>query len=258
MHPLAVGLLVRSLVVFFVIEGCIKADAVLPMGGAVFSVPSVGQWDCAELGRFANEYLFGKTVVIVPDADWTSNAAVINQARLCENRLRQFAVRDTHVAAPPPTLGRAKTKGVDDFIGAGGQLDDLLVIDHEPPSGVYEFMVKHWSMRSDCARRNTEVLAAMANYVGPDGVLEAPLTTVARVMNVNTMRVSRAVRDLVDLGAVRVEGDLSTRRSWFSGRHEWAEKPSIVLAPELRPKTKTPQALSDVLGGPIHQEPPAA
>ena len=257
-HPLAVDLLVRSSVVFFVIEGCIKADAVLADGGAVFSVPSVSLWDCVELGRFANEYLVGKTVVIVPDADWASNDAVINQARLCENRLRQFAVKDTHVAAPPPTLGKARTKGVDDFIGAGGHLEDLIVIDHEPPRGLYEYVIRQWSFRRDRARRDAEVLTAIANYVGERGVLEAPLTTVARVMNVNTMRVSRAVHDLEQLGAVIVEGDPSTRRSWFSGQHEWTEKPRLVLAPELRPKTKTPQPLGAVLDEPIRQETTAA
>ena len=160
-HPDGVERLRTDRVVFFCIEGCCKADAILAAGGGVFSVPAVGQWDYnegEELGLVVNEYLAGKTVVIVCDADWDSNIRVANQARLCQNRLRQRGVTDVHIAAPPAWLGPKNTKGVDDFLGAGGHLEDLLVIDYEPPHGLIEFVARNWSWRRDRTWRATEAL----------------------------------------------------------------------------------------------------
>jgi hypothetical protein len=233
-HPMSVERLGKSAVVFFVIEGCIKADAVLADGGAVFSVPSVSLWDADELGRFCDEYLFDKVVVIVADADWRSNDHVINQARLCQNKLRQLAVKEVHVAAPPTTFKGRKTKGVDDFLGAGGHLEDLLVVDSDPPGELYEFVASRWEWRRDKTRRAAEVLMAISNYTGNRGVLVAPLRTVARVMGTSPMRVSRAVADLVAMDAVTIAGDLSSKRGWFSGQWEWKNRPGITLIPELR------------------------
>src|SRR5450759_1838143 len=62
-------------IVFFIIEGCIKADAVLTyirkhhLRASVFSVPATSQWHAPELEAFARGYLPGKTVYIVCDAD---------------------------------------------------------------------------------------------------------------------------------------------------------------------------------------------
>jgi len=246
-HPLAVDLLVRSSVVFFVIEGCIKADAVLADGGAVFSVPSVSLWDCDELPRFVRDYLHGKFVVVVPDADWRTKPQVINQARLCQNALRRYGVKEACVAAPPPQYRGQETKGVDDFIGAGGHLEDLEVIDYEIPPALYEFIAKNWSWRRDRRWRATEVLAGLANFTGSTGTLAAPLSTVARVLDTSTARVSRAVQDLEAIGAVTIEGHLATCRGWFSPQLDWRERPTIVLAPELRAVEREAVRLCDLI-----------
>ena len=71
-HPLAVAKILTDPVVFFGIEGCMKADAILSAGGSVFSVPSVSLWGCRELESFVFAYLIRepdqpKTVIIVPD-----------------------------------------------------------------------------------------------------------------------------------------------------------------------------------------------
>lgn len=248
MHPLAIDLVVRSSVVFFVIEGSIKADAVLADGGAVFSVPSVGQWDCKELRRFVRDYLDGKSVVVVPDADWEEKWQVINQARLCQNALRRYGVKDAYVAASPPQYRGAVTKGVDDFIGAGGHLEDLRVIDYRIPPAVYEFVARQWSWRRDRQWRDTEILVALANFTGSTGELGAPLSTVARALdNIPRARVSRAVRDLETIGALTVDGDLATRRGWFSSQLDWRRRPTIVLAPELRAVKRDPVRLGDLI-----------
>ena len=100
-HPLAVDKICAARVVFFSIEGCMKADAILSKGAAVFSVPSVSQWDAGELPAFVDAYVRGKAVVIVPDADWFEKTEVISQARLCQAALRRLGVPEVHIAAAP-------------------------------------------------------------------------------------------------------------------------------------------------------------
>lgn len=245
-HPLAVGPLLDSPVVFFVIEGCIKADAVLADGGAVFSVPSVSLWEADELAGFADAYLADKTVIIVPDADWHENDAVISHARMCQNSLRRLGVPRTHIAAPPPTFNGKKTKGVDDFIGAGGHLEDLRVIDCEPPEALAG-LTHGRTLRRDRAHRDAEVMVALSTYTGPDGRFSAPLRTLARVLGANVMSVSRAIGDLQEWGAVEVSGDLSTRRGWFTRQYDWTERPEIIVAPELRSVELPERLLGELL-----------
>jgi hypothetical protein len=74
-HPMALERLEAAEIVFFGIEGCLKADAILSAiiregwNASVFSVPSVSLWNADELKEFATEYLQRKVVIIVPDAD---------------------------------------------------------------------------------------------------------------------------------------------------------------------------------------------
>ncbi len=244
-HPLAVQKLIDDEVVFFVIEGCLKADSVLAAGGAVFSVPSVSLWDCDELTEFSWQYLRDKTVVIVPDADWADNAAVINQARLCQTALYRTGVSQVHVAAPPSHYNGHNTKGVDDFIGVGGHLDDLLVINSTPPGDVLtEFLDRH-VRRRDQSLRDGWVLYSLSAFCGTNGILCARLKTVARVIGITPMAVTRAVRSLEGMGAVRIEGNLSEKRDWFSRQWDWTERPTITLIPELRAMENTPERLGD-------------
>lgn len=248
-HPMAVQKIIDEPVVFFVIEGCIKADAVLAAGAAVFSVPSVSLWACDELKRFAIDYLRDKVVVIVPDADWTSNDAVINQARMCQAALYRLDVPEIHVAAPPPTLGDRATKGVDDFIGAGGHLEDLLVIDSEPPEAIHDYVLQ-MGVRRDRARRDEAVIWALSTYTGPNGKFAAPLRTLARLMGMGEMSVSRSIRDLEDVGALTVDGDVTLdniARDYFSRQRDWKARPTIILAPELRSADRPEQRLGDLV-----------
>jgi hypothetical protein len=102
-HPRALKRLAKAEVVYFVIEGCLKADAVLSAierddrSESVFSVPSLTLWDAgknaSELRNFAQGHLRGKTVIIIPDADWVDNDLIISQARLAELFLRDRCVR---------------------------------------------------------------------------------------------------------------------------------------------------------------------
>jgi hypothetical protein len=264
-QPLALAPIIAADTIFFVIEGCFKADAILCAGGAVFSVPSVTLWDADELPAFVDRYLHQwwvnrsgdrrrgdpKTVVIVPDADWATNDLVVSQARCCQSRLMRLGIDDVHVAAPPvdedwrPTRG----KGVDDFLGRyGGQLEELQTLDNIPPDRdlVFQYMLARGA-RIDTVNRNTEVLMSMAVWAGANGAVQVPYTTMGKVMGIKRDRVRRAINDLARVGAVDIEGSLETRLGWFSHSEEWRRPPTITVAPELRAVELEPFPLGDVV-----------
>jgi hypothetical protein len=249
MHPMAVERFAKARRVFFVIEGCLKADAVLSVGEAVFSVPSVTLWDAPELKEFGERYLRGKQVIIVPDADWHEKWQLVEQAMLC----KMFLVRrgiEAHVAAPPidargnPVDG---LKGVDDFLGAGHRVDELHVIERRMPLFLTTWEDMH-DGRRDRLKRDAHVLHALALHADPQGRVHTSFRKIARVMDIPDMSVSRAIKDLAEnFGAVTVEGDLSTRRDYFSRQERWQkEGPVIILNPELRCSELPPLPLAEL------------
>jgi hypothetical protein len=243
-HPLALPLLETAKRVFFVIEGCIKADAVLSAGEAVFSVPSVTLWNAPELRQFVAAYLHGKTIIIVPDSDWHENGAVLTQAMLARSFLRRMGVRAI-VAAPPPDLD-GKKQGVDDFLAAGGCLDDLLVINREVNPGLRTFLDAHIDQRKDGQGRNQEVLAQLTIHADTEGQISKSIRSLARIGNLPHKRVARALEALTECGAISVDKPLSTRRGYFSRALEWeGDPPTITILPELRAIESPPMTLRE-------------
>jgi hypothetical protein len=125
-------------------------------------------------------------------------------------------------------------KGVDDFLGAGGQLGDLETVDYYLPRATQVAIsglgIQH-STRQDQRIRNREVLSALAMFAGPVGEVPSSLGMIAKVMNRSR---SAAIRQLEVWGALTVEGDLDARRDYWRGWLEWNEAPVIVLADEFR------------------------
>jgi len=246
LHPLAVAKLRAAQRIFFVIEGCLKSDSILSTGAAVFSVPSVTLWNAPELDQFVRRYLLGKEIVIIPDADWFKNSLVLTQALLCRSWFRK---RGFHaVVAAPPIAGlevEPEIKGVDDFLAVpGNTLADLDVIDREPAEGIRGFVEAH-ARRCDGADRDKKVLRALSLHAGRDGTYRASLRSMAQVMDIPHQQVSRALKDLIEWGAVTKEGDLSTRfPSTYSHTPDWShDDPRITLAPELRARRKRTRKL---------------
>lgn len=263
-HPLALPMFEQAERVFFVIEGCIKADAILSTGEAVFSVPSVTLWDAPELSQFIASYLQGKEVVIVCDADWFKNSAVMTQAMFCRTFLRRQGLEAALVAAPPynqndleEKTGKPRLNGVDDFLAAGGNLDDLEVIEREvDPARLYKFLSdqvpkgylngreiplgpRPGSGRRDGRKRSAEVVEALALHAGEDGALCASVGKLAKVMRVPRMRVVRALDDLLESGAITVDKPLVMQSGVWRGNYydlalEWVDRPMITLHPDLR------------------------
>jgi hypothetical protein len=243
-HPLALPMLADAETIFFGLEGCIKADAILTAGAAVVSVPSVTLWHADELPAFARKYLLGKQVVVVMDADWATNGAVMTQAFLCQTALQRLGVFNVLLAAPPAGGGY---KGVDDHLAAGRGLGDLHVMDRICDLYLLVF-TNQYKRRDDQWRRNYDVLASMVYHADADGRLRLPLRSIARIMGVHVTRVARALEDLMEIEAVTIDGSLANRQGWFSRRLEWKAAPTIVIRPELRAYDAPPKPLAMFLG----------
>lgn len=256
-HPWAMPRFADAEVVFAVMEGCLKADAILStilkfdFNASVYSFPSVTLGNCPETPRFVRKYLKNKTVIIVPDADWFENSAVENQARIYQGRLLALGVDKVHVAAPPLHT----EKGVDDFLGKGkGLLHELVCIDVEPPKGIVSW-VRNWHVENGVSvyaggiQKIVNILTSMAVFSGAKGEIEVTLSCMANAMDVRFQRVSEVVQSLVNMGALEVDGILDTGPSFFGGGDDWEKRPTIRILPqELRAVELPHRTLGDVLG----------
>jgi hypothetical protein len=202
--------------VFFGIEGCIKADAILTAllkagePPAVFSVPSVSLWEATypakryefsesgaevigdvepgdELGAFASRYLVDKLVCIVPDADAHTKDEVMAQALLCRSTLRRLGAH-AEIVLPPDDRLADGIKGVDDYLGVGGGTLDGLVWYHKeaPDEDKLEAWIRRqprearW--RTDGMRRAVRTLQALALHAGENGDYTASVRVLARAI----------------------------------------------------------------------------
>jgi len=254
-HPFAAPLFDEAELVYFVIEGCLKSDSVLSAirregrPESVFSVPSVSLWLADELDEFIDQKLLGKTVIVIPDADWYKKDEVIEQARLCCLYLTRRGVR-AFVAAPPH---EESNKGIDDHLGAGRSLDELLVQNRR----VDRWGMNRWlyclrdrrAKRKNTMARTTDALYGLGYGCDDKGVFSGTLKRFSRIMNVSISKVQRTVRDLEEWGAISINGDLTMRKNYFSGQWEWdedEEPPVITLIPRLRGTTDPYFQLGDL------------
>jgi hypothetical protein len=247
LHPLAWSRFSKATRVFFVIEGCLKSDAVLSAGAAVISVPSVTLWNTQEIHAVARG-LRDKEVYIVPDADWLdpNKPEVMKQAMFLRTFLRRRGVPDTHVAAPPYDLHvktKGKTKGIDDFLYYGGSMSDLDILEREIPKfGLSGFLAERRIWRQNKVVRGQEVLENLVLHANAEGRIPASLRSVASIMGVHHSRVQRGIKDLIECGAVTVDGDLSAEPRYYDRQShrwvgwDWEERPTIIIHPELRAK----------------------
>ena len=285
-HRDAIDLLPDAERVFYVIEGCLKADSILAQGEAVFSVPSVTLWDAQELDWFARKYLTDKRAFIVADADWSQNPKVVTQAMLCRTFLRDRDI-EAHVSAPPDAKdesGELRWKGVDDFLGpeshggGAGSVDDLVVIRRELPDAfdrhVRELGRQHPRShlpRIDGLRRDILALQNLILIAAdgddprfPKGTLEKNLSQIAKLMGHQHHKgAERAIKRLADHGLLRIDGPAATEPGGWKGdyydpREDWVERPTITITPELQAVKLDPKTVGELTGDldqfPIRQE----
>jgi hypothetical protein len=262
LHPLALDRIKQASRVFFALEGCPKNDAIVSAGEAVFSVPSVTLWNPREVGLFAREYLPGKLVIVVPDADWYDNPQVDRQALLVRTCLRTEGVQ-AEIAAPPveegvpqcecKPVGRITTettcdmcggylKGGDDWLGAGGTLDSLTVqLRDAPLDRIYAWARTVTGLRLDRIRRAVRALEGLSLHTarGWDDDLEGPYVelsrpSLARIMGLRTRDLDTTLADLADTFTHTCS--LETQVLNWNGRQtrDWIERPRISVRPEFR------------------------
>jgi hypothetical protein len=133
MHPLAALIAKEAELVFFCIEGCIKADAILSeilrtgLKATVVSVPSVTLWgpgekwheEFPELQLVADRYFRGKDIVIVCDRDWEENPLVQAQALFCRTTLQKRLGWDTSVVTALKSLPAGPKTNADILAACG-------------------------------------------------------------------------------------------------------------------------------------------
>jgi hypothetical protein len=225
--------------VYFALEGVWKADSILSAGGAAFNVPSVTLWETPELARFAKRYLRGKNVVIVCDADWINNDRVVMQATSCQTELRKLRVGAV-VAAPPQWLYEMDhdIKGVDDFLGSGGKLTELEVVNFNLTDDPKEVLAgRGWSKPK--VERAAAVLEELALHAGPKGVLNPTMRGIAKWLGAKDhSRAYRGYLDLREYGDIIQHGDLAAKKSKWTGRRVYVDDPKIELV-TLRAKHST-------------------
>ena len=214
---------------------------------SVFDVPSVTLWPAPELRRFANEHLryvrdeagsadSRKLVVIVADADWHHNPRVVRHALLCREFLREKCGVQACVAAPPGpakagergcecSAARARVgdrdacaecgryfKGVDDFLAAGGELDDLVVINREG--------------------------SRLALFADDDGRVRSTLWGLVPILGIGRdggeEKIIEYLQSCADRGLITVHGSLERVEDEFTGLRRWRETPTIEIPPAFR------------------------
>ena len=184
--------------------------------------------------EFIEKRLKGKTVVIVPDADWIENPLVIEQARMCRTYLRRHGL-DVYVAAPPVDRLNENIKGVDDYLGkGGGTLDGLMVQERRVDEYALTVFLARRLLNRKTKERAFTTLWALAAHASGDGVYRGTLAKLAWVMDVDRKYVERGLQDLEAFGAVEIKGDLASRKNYFTGKLELVDPDACVaLAPEL-------------------------
>jgi P4 family phage/plasmid primase-like protien len=111
----------------YVTEGVKKGDALTSRGLCAVSLAGVWNWkrDGAAHPDWESIPVKGRRVVLVFDADATSNDGVTKAQRAFAVWMRDTKRADVRVAILPGVVGDQECKGVDDHFVAGWTLDDL-------------------------------------------------------------------------------------------------------------------------------------
>lgn len=266
-HPWAVPLFKNAEVVFASIEGVQKADAILSqirrhnLRASVYSVPSVTLWNDPKTTDFVDTFLRGKTVIVIPDADWadpSKKGAVENQARIYHGRLVDFGVSKVHVAAAPDSFFKdTGDKGIDDYLGQGGTLEQMVCFDVEPPNRrtvlswvnrAYQSHVGH-PPTNQYARTLAGTITSLSMFASSrDGEIRVSQGLLANVLGVTRQSIGHRLGVLGDLKAIEYDGSFAVSRNYFGG-WDWEDQPEIrIVADELRATMLPKRLLVDVLG----------
>jgi hypothetical protein len=255
-HPWALGRLEGAELVFFALEGTLKADSILSRiiasdaEASVFDTISVTTWPPGELRRVARAHLRGKLVVVVPDADWVANRNVIWQALMCREFLRACGVAACVAAPPVPAKmledanaflhrkkyechckghGRRGVVGADGLCGlCGGYF-----------KGVDDFLAHGGGLEDLVVVEREAPDHLLALYADKDGVIRGSVWTLAPLLGVrnDAGAVLEKLRFLIEAGALKPSRELRLDIK-CSGLDDWAGKakdwPTFSVREDLR------------------------
>jgi hypothetical protein len=230
LHPLALRLLPKAEVVFFVLEGTPKTDSVLSAGACAFGVPSVTCWQSQELITFADRHLQNKVCLIVPDGDWYDNWQVERQALKIRTVLRRRGI-EAHVCAPPWDAVPFY-KAVDDHLGAQKTLGELMIEGREPRTDRLREAVSK-IIPHQRRRRAFDALEDLSLYVDKFGRLKMTFLSLKRLLGYrHSHQFVRLLESLEHTFTVECGSLATVVRHRYYGRFPetvWRETPTISL-----------------------------
>lgn len=228
--------------VYFVMEGQIKADAVLSQvkkedpKAAVVSVPSVTAWNEKEVAWATDKYFKGRDVVLIPDADGVTNDAVVKQAKTLQGRMLNGGAGTVTVASPPliknkrgqlevediwyPTGVKDGRKGVDDHIGLGkGTLGDLTFNDTPRPKFDLSKETGTKKLRSNSVKNAETTLEALSDLAGENGTGRISKKAISKTTGLPESSVHDALKTLEKKGYIK-RYDIFDPKALENGRRE--------------------------------------
>jgi hypothetical protein len=247
---------------FVVMEGPLKGASVLSQAEFVLYCPSVTLGTREELERLATEHLIGKKVWIVVDSDAFTDRPMV----------RHFALRtwwvlfdmniDAEIVFPPSKKG--KKEGVDDWLGGGGTLDQLLVYKPIVPDLglIYDYLLSEFPDKPFILYRKATMVARLATFADEERHItlseEAGLSsarTTAAMLGCGQGRVLENLnwfidRDLLDLYSE--DGTLKILKKWqwagddrgYIQTEGWDKRPVITI-PEWCAATTVKSTIGD-------------
>jgi hypothetical protein len=281
-----------------ILEGKKKHLAAEAHDWAAASVLSITMWDRSEvrwLGRWIREHNPDLILFVMPDGDWKNfernRGAVLRQSMYVLHELRELGVRAFMLTTPVPdgtTECECKTKdllrdqlpfervtdgktcrycggylkAIDDWYGAGGATDDLVVFIRETPTRKINEHVLGLPIHGNAKPGRARALRGLSLH-DRDGLdlLNVPLKTLQKI---TAARRPKDVPEILDdlRGALEIEGsleivkreypshDLSVGVAW-----DWVERPTIRVKPEFRAVKESAVTLADFpTGGTMQQE----
>jgi P4 family phage/plasmid primase-like protien len=127
-HSRNTGVIADPTVQLWITEGIKKADALTSRGTCVVALTGVFNWRSRHgtLGDWEDVPLKGRQVVVCFDADARSNMNVLRAMVRLGRWLKSKGVRQVRYLIVPAEVNGTAVKGADDFLAAGGTIDELL------------------------------------------------------------------------------------------------------------------------------------
>jgi len=134
-HPFNRDRIVDPSVPLWITEGVKKGDALTSFGACVVTLAGVFNWRSrlASLGDWEDVLLRGREIIVCFDADAETNPNVASAMARLGAWLKSKGAGVVRYVVTPAQINGTATKGADDFLAAGGTLEQLLAAASSKP-----------------------------------------------------------------------------------------------------------------------------